>query len=148
MKDSERSRIMYWAFYMLKLENAVLAVDLDCFTSKPRQNYYGRALTKRLLKTSWLKQEAGGEWCFRKASRQITEPRRAQARGDWPLLPSHTHKMESQLMKEKVYLITWKPSSWLTSVKLVTQNWRISQYFFVLEPLLPQQPGPGDNCAR
>lgn len=58
-----------------------------------------------------------GSWgasCFRKVSRQTAEPNKAQAWGECPSLPSHTHKMESQLVKEKVYLIMWKPSSWLT----------------------------------
>lgn len=45
---------------MLKLENALIALALECFLSKPRQNDYERALTERLLKTCWLQKEAGG----------------------------------------------------------------------------------------
>lgn len=107
----------------------------------------GRTGTKRLLKACWLQQEAGGALRFRKASRGMAEPRRAQAWGDGPSLPSHVHKVESELMKEKFYSITWKPCSWLTQVKLVTQNWQISQYFFILELLLPWQREPWDNWA-
>lgn len=107
----------------------------------------GRTGTKRLLKTCWLQQEAGGVLRFRKASRGMAESRRAQAWGDGPSLPGHVHKVESQLVKEKFYSITGKPCSWLTQVKLVAQNWQISQYFFVLEPLLPWQREPWDNWA-
>lgn len=57
--------------------------------------------TKRLLKTCWLQQEAGGVLRFRKASRGMAESRRAQAWGDGPSLPGHVHKVESQLVKEK-----------------------------------------------
>lgn len=70
---------MYQVPYMLKLENALIEVDLECLLSKLRQNYYGKTLTKRLLKTCWLQQEAGGAQCFKKASRQIAEPSRAHA---------------------------------------------------------------------
>ena len=33
---------------------------LECSLSKLRHNYYGRALTKRLVRTCWLQQEARG----------------------------------------------------------------------------------------
>lgn len=104
LKDLERLRIMCWAPYMLKLENALIALALECFLSKPRQNDYERALTERLLKTCWLQKEAGGAWCVRKTCRRIAEPRGAQAWGESPSFPSHRHKKERHLVMEKVYL--------------------------------------------
>lgn len=141
MKDSERLTIMCRTPYMLKLEKTLSGVDLECLLSKLRQNSYGKALTKKLLKIGWLQQKAGELSVLGKLLDKLQNQAGPRPEGSDPLA-SHSHKMESQLVKEKVYSIMWKLGSWLTEVKRVAKNGQISQYFFVWEPLLPGNVGP------
>lgn len=90
--------------YMLKLEKTLSGVDLECLLSKLRQNSYGKALTKKLLKIGWLQQKAGELSVLGKLLDKLQNQAGPRPEGSDPLA-SHSHKMESQLVKEKVYSI-------------------------------------------
>lgn len=76
------------ALSMLQLEKAVIAIDLDCFLNKPRQHHYGRAFTKRLLKTCWLPQEAGEPDVLGKFLDKLQSQTEHRPEGSAPLCPA------------------------------------------------------------
>lgn len=88
MKDSARLRIMSRAPYVLKLESALVAPGLECFFSKPRQNYYERALTKRLLKPAGFNRKLVEPDVLGKLLEELRNQEGPRPEGSYPLPPA------------------------------------------------------------
>lgn len=93
---------MAQAFHLLKLENILLRVNLGCFLEQAQTQFSRKRINKEAVENLLAPTEAGGAWCFGEGSGQIAQQVGLRSEGTDPFCPAIIHKMESQLVKEKV----------------------------------------------